>query len=107
METQYYYLPVVSGLVTMLMSKVMDCEEVLNQLPLEMEEGQALVSVEQVEETEEAPCKTTVRDITKIGGKWVEGDDMVLTFGYDISDHEAIEIFAAALSTAMDIGKGG
>ncbi len=103
METQYYYLPVISGLVTMLMSKVHHSDSVFDQLPLEMEEGQALVSVT------EKKSGTTVREVTKNSetGKWVEGNDMVLTFDQEVCAHEAIEIFAAALSTASDIGKGG
>lgn len=101
METQYYYLPVISGLVTMLMSRVMDCKEVLDQLPLEMEEGQALLSVTETKKG------TTVREVTKVGDKWVEGNDMVLTFDQEVCAHEAIEIFAAALDTATNIGKGG
>ncbi len=102
METQYYYLPVISGLVTMLMSKVYHSDSIFDQLPLEMEEGQALVVVSLYKD------KTIVQEVMKSGkGHWVTDTGMVLTLVPDVDATEAIEIFAAALDTATNIGKGG
>jgi hypothetical protein len=104
METRYYYMIDIQNPYCE-PRLVYENDPGLANIPLDIEEGQALIMVEG--EKLEDPGRVTVREVYVIDGKVVKNVEMetvLTTYGMW---YDAISYFCLVLKAEMDEGKGG